>query len=74
MSDITLFTRVDKIKGFDLNLLLTFEVIFIHQSVSRAATHLRVSPSAVSQSLTKLRHFFWTLFLFVQAGAWWRPG
>jgi len=67
MSDITLFTRVDKIKGFDLNLLLTFEVIFIHQSVSRAATHLRVSPSAVSQSLTKLRHFF-SDPLFIRAG------
>ncbi len=67
MSDITFFTRVDKIKGFDLNLLLTFEVIFIHQSVSRAATLLRVSPSAVSQSLTKLRHFF-SDPLFIRAG------
>lgn len=58
MSDNTFLTSIDKIKGFDLNLLLTFEAIFIHQSVSKAANLLGITPSAVSQSLTRLRSFF----------------
>ena len=47
-----------KIRGFDLNLLLTFEAVYLHQSVTKAANLMDVSPSAVSQSLTKLRCFF----------------
>lgn len=58
MSDNTLLSNIDKIKGFDLNLLLTFEAIFIHQSVSKAASLFGITPSAVSQSLTRLRSFF----------------
>lgn len=58
MSDNTLLSRIDKIKEFDLNLLVTFEVVFLHQSVSKAANLLGVTSSAVSQSLTKLRSYF----------------
>lgn len=58
MDNSALFASIGKAKGFDLNLLLTFEAIFIHLSVSKAASLLSVSPSAVSQSLTKLRNYF----------------
>lgn len=58
MSDNTLLSRIDRIKEFDLNLLVTFEVVFLHQSVSKAANVLGVTSSAVSQSLTKLRSYF----------------
>lgn len=58
MSDNTLLSRIDRIKEFDLNLLVTFEVVYLHQSVSKAASLLGVTSSAVSQSLTKLRSYF----------------
>lgn len=58
MSDNTLLASIDKLKGFDLNLLLSFEAIFIHKSVSKAALLLGITPSAVSQSLSRLRSFF----------------
>ncbi|MFS7223246.1 LysR family transcriptional regulator [Rahnella inusitata] len=58
MSNNSLIASIAKIKGFDLNLLLIFEAIFIHKSVSRAAALLSVSPSSVSQSLSRLRSYF----------------
>lgn len=58
MSDNELLQSIDKIKEFDLNLLVTFEAVFIHQSVSKAANLLGVSSSSVSQALAKLRISF----------------
>lgn len=43
------------LKKFDLNLLVIFECIYQHQSISKAAESLFITPSAVSQSLQRLR-------------------
>lgn len=43
------------LKKFDLNLLVIFECIFQHLSISKAAETLYITPSAVSQSLQRLR-------------------
>lgn len=52
------------LKGFDLNLLTVFEMVFLYSSVSRAAAAMGTTPSAVSQSLQKLRlHFDDPLFV-----------
>ncbi|WP_062268229.1 LysR family transcriptional regulator [Endozoicomonas arenosclerae] len=42
-------------KGVDLNLLLTFEAIMNHRSVSRAAEQLHIGQSAMSYNLSRLR-------------------
>ncbi|WP_434643326.1 DNA-binding transcriptional repressor CitR [Klebsiella sp. I138] len=44
------------LKKFDLNLLVVFECIYQHLSISRAAETLFITPSAVSQSLQRLRN------------------
>ncbi|HFD3972449.1 TPA: LysR family transcriptional regulator, partial [Klebsiella quasipneumoniae subsp. similipneumoniae] len=43
------------LKKFDLNLLVIFECIYQHLSISKAAATLFITPSAVSQSLQRLR-------------------
>lgn len=43
------------LKRFDLNLLIIFECIYQHLSISMAAKTLFITPSAVSQSLQRLR-------------------
>ena len=48
-------TNLYDLKKFDLNLLLIFECIYQHQSISKAAKALFITPSAVSQSLQRLR-------------------
>lgn len=67
MVDKSLITSFTNIKGLDLNLLLTFEAVYLHRSVTKAAGILSISPPAVSQSLTKLREFFGDP-LFVREG------
>ncbi|MGI9279230.1 MAG: LysR family transcriptional regulator [Endozoicomonas sp.] len=42
-------------KGVDLNLLLTFEAIMNHRSVSKAAEQLHIGQSAMSYNLNRLR-------------------
>ena len=42
------------LKKFDLNLLVIFECIYQHLSISKAAETLFITPSAVSQSLQRL--------------------
>ncbi|KQN65476.1 MULTISPECIES: LysR family transcriptional regulator [Rahnella] len=60
-------SNIQKMHGFDLNLLLVFEVVFTYKSVTKAAQVLNVSPSAISQSLTRLRDFF-SDALFIRSG------
>mgnify|MGYP000777046260 FL=1 len=44
------------LKKFDLNLMVIFECIYQHLSISKAAETLYITPSAVSQSLQRLRN------------------
>lgn len=55
------------LKKFDLNLLIIFESIYQHQSISKAAETLFITPSAVSQSLQRL-HAQLNDPLFVRSG------
>lgn len=55
------------LKKFDLNLLVIFECIYQHLSISKAAETLYITPSAVSQSLQRLRTQF-NDPLFIRAG------
>ncbi|NLS53038.1 LysR substrate-binding domain-containing protein [Hafnia alvei] len=64
MSGYTERNALGKIKVFDLNLLTVFEMVYTHSSVSLAASSMGMTPSAVSQSLQKLRsHFNDPLFI-----------
>lgn len=55
-------------KSFDYNLLTTFHAIYSQKSVTKASILLNISPSAVSQSLNKLRGYF-SDPLFVREGS-----
>ncbi|HAU4331614.1 LysR family transcriptional regulator [Citrobacter freundii] len=55
------------LKKFDLNLLVIFECIYQHLSISKAAETLYITPSAVSQSLHRLRTQF-NDPLFIRSG------
>lgn len=68
MTEKSFIENITRARGFDLNLLLYFEAIYAYKSVSKAAKLLCISPSAVSQSLTKLRSFF-SDPLFVREGS-----
>jgi hypothetical protein len=47
-----------RFKGLDLNLFVAFQVLLERQNVSRAAEDLRLSQSAVSAALARLRQYF----------------
>jgi len=56
--------NLENIRGFDLNLLLVFEAVFVYSSVKKAAETMNLSGSSISQSLSKLRtHFSDPLFV-----------
>lgn len=55
------------LKKFDLNLLVIFECIYQHLSISKAAETLFITPSVVSQSLQRLRTQF-NDPLFIRSG------
>ncbi len=55
------------LKKLDLNLLVIFECIYQHLSISKAAETLYITPSAVSQSLQRLRTQF-NDPLFIRSG------
>ncbi len=58
----------------DLNFLFTLEVLLAEGSVVRAARRLRLSPSAMSRSLERLRHATGDPLLVRAVGASWpRP-
>jgi DNA-binding transcriptional LysR family regulator len=64
MKENRLTDRFKMVKNFDLNLLTTFEAVFIHRSGTKAADALGITPSAVSQALGRLRiHFNDALFI-----------
>lgn len=64
MKENTLTDRFKMVKNFDLNLLTTFEAVFIHRSGTKAADALGITPSAVSQALGRLRvHYNDALFI-----------
>ena len=64
MKENTLTDRFKMVKNFDLNLLTTFEAVFIHRSGTKAADALGITPSAVSQALGRLRvHYNVALFI-----------
>lgn len=48
----------DQIERLDLNLILVFEALLRHESVTRAAAVLNVTQSGVSHSLARLREYF----------------
>jgi DNA-binding transcriptional LysR family regulator len=48
-------TKQNLLKGFDLNLLLVFTVLFREKNVTRSAKLLGVGQPAVSNSLARLR-------------------
>lgn len=58
MKNDQLVENARKNRNFDLNLLIIFETIFVHKSVTQASLVLNVTPSAISQSLSKLRAYF----------------
>jgi DNA-binding transcriptional LysR family regulator len=47
-----------RLNKLDLNLLVALDVLLKEQSISRAAEKLNLSPSAVSNSLARLREYF----------------
>src|SRR5262245_48349076 len=46
------------LNGLDLNLLVAFASLFKHRSVTRAADELRITQSALSHALDRLRYFY----------------
>jgi len=46
------------LRGIDLNLLTIFEAVYIHKGIVNAAKVLNLTPSAISQSIQKLRVTF----------------
>lgn len=67
MKVTTLTDRFKTIRNFDLNLLTTFEAVYIHRSGTNAADVLGITPSAVSQALGRLRDYYHDP-LFVREG------
>lgn len=58
-----------KLSSIDLNLIITFLVVFREKNVTRAAACLKVGQPAVSGSLLRLRaHFNDPLFVRVKSG------
>ncbi|MEN3754794.1 LysR family transcriptional regulator [Mangrovibacter sp. SLW1] len=46
------------LRTIDLNLLTVFEAVYIHKGIVNAARALNLTPSAISQSIQKLRNVF----------------
>ncbi len=54
------------LKKFDLNLLVIFECIYQHLSISKAAESLYITPSAVSSRYNAYVRNLMTLYSFAQ--------
>lgn len=46
------------LRTIDLNLLTIFEAVYVHKGIVNAAKVLNITPSAISQSINKLRAIF----------------
>lgn len=46
------------LRNIDLNLLTIFEAVYVHKGIVNAAKILNLTPSAISQSIQKLRYIF----------------
>lgn len=46
------------LRNIDLNLLTIFEAVYVHKGIVNAAKILNLTPSAISQSIQKLRTIF----------------
>lgn len=46
------------LRNIDLNLLTIFEAVYVHKGIVNAAKVLNLTPSAISQSIQKLRVIF----------------
>ncbi|HAZ77294.1 MAG TPA: DNA-binding transcriptional regulator, partial [Enterobacteriaceae bacterium] len=46
------------LRNIDLNLLTIFEAVYVHKGIVNAAKVLNLTPSAISQSIQKLRAIF----------------
>ena len=46
------------LRNIDLNLLTIFEAVYVHKGIVNAAKILNLTPSAISQSIQKLRAIF----------------
>ncbi|HDK6117021.1 TPA: DNA-binding transcriptional regulator [Klebsiella variicola] len=46
------------LRNIDLNLLTIFEAVYVHKGIVNAAKILNITPSAISQSINKLRALF----------------
>lgn len=62
-----------ELKKFDLNLLVIFECIYQHLSISKAAETLYITPSAVSQRCNACATSSMTPFLSVPVRGLHRP-
>jgi DNA-binding transcriptional LysR family regulator len=62
----------DALRRVDLNLLVVFDALYRHRSVSKAAEELSLSPSAFSHALTRLRDSL-SDSLFVRVGNTMQP-
>lgn len=51
-----MMANLQVLKKFDLNLLVIFECVYLHRSISKAAEALFLTPSAISQSIQRLRN------------------
>lgn len=56
------------LRNIVLNLLTIFEAVYVHKGIVNAAKILNLTPSAISQSIQKLRAIFPDPYLFVKAG------
>ncbi|EJY1763003.1 DNA-binding transcriptional regulator [Klebsiella oxytoca] len=55
------------LRTIDLNLLTIFEAVYVHKGIVNAAKVLNITPSAISQSINKLRALF-PAPLFIRKG------
>lgn len=55
------------LRNIDLNLLTISEAVYVHKGIVNAAKVLNLTPSAISQSIQKLRVIFLTHCLFAKA-------
>lgn len=46
------------LRNIDLNLLTIFEAVYVHKGIVNAAKVLNITPSAISQSIQKMRSLF----------------